>query len=227
MANTHEPEVVKEITIDNSNVNDVNYTASGGGVEYLAVVVGSANGYPTVYKYKTSVAGNWSYKTDYLNDQIIFQCKRSIEVIEVLQGGGYGAYVVAYPQVDWDITINTQDIDYGEGTATAQVEVTGVQAIQKVTATLVGDVYEHSFIETSAQATDLCKAILLEHGVIFEASCTVPLHKAANLNLGNKTTINSKSRKVEGILKDISYSLDIDNGSGEVSILVKGTGTGV
>ena len=227
MANTSEPEIVREITIDNSNVNGVNFTASGGGVEYLAVLVGVYAGYPTVYKYKTSVAGNWSYTTDYLNDQIIFQCKRSIEIIEVQQGGGYGVYVVAYPQVDWDITINTQEIDYGEGAATAQVEVTGVQTIQKITATLVGDVYEHSFLETSAQATDLCKAILLEHGVIFEASCVLPLHKAANLSLGDKTTINSKSRKVEGVLKEISYSLDIDNGSGEASILVKGTGTGV
>lgn len=227
MANTCKPEIVREITIDNSNVNDVNFTASGGGVEYLAVFVGAYAGYPSVGKYKTSIAGNWSYTVDRLNDRITFQCKRSIEIIEVQQGGGYGVYAVAYPQVDWDITINTQEIDYGEGTATAQVEVTGTQTIQKVTATLVGDVYEHSFLETSAQATDLCKAILLEHGVIFEASCVLPLHKAANLSLGDKTTINSKSRKVEGVLKEISYSLDIDNGSGEASILVKGTGTGV
>lgn len=220
-ANTYAPEVVREITIKNKNVNDINFTASGGGVEYIVVNTGFA------YISMTSVAGAWSYTVDHVNDQIIFQCKRSIQILEVVYSSGGGFFLVFYPRVDWNITINTQEIDYGEGVATAQVEVTGTQTIQKVTATLVGDVYEHSFLETETQATALCKAILLEHGVIFEASCTTPLHKAANLNLGDKTTINSKSRKVDGILKDISYSLDIDNGSGEVSILVKGTGTGV
>ncbi len=227
------------ITIPMENVN-----------EYTFIPGGSPSSYPAIYYnynydggtfvihqqdvfYKNSVIGEWRTEEDRINNVVNFILSNK-PVIDEIYGtytsypeGYVGAFVVYFRRVDWQISISTTKLNYGEGVATSQVEVSGTQAVQKIDIKLEGDVYEQAFLETQTQAEDLCKAILHERKFIYNASATIPLHKIGDVKLGDKTEILSRGKSVVGNLKNISYNIDTENGSGLVAIDVKGFGTGI
>ena len=134
-----------------------------------------------------------------------------------------GAHTDYYqrPFVTWLLIFKTKKISYGDEITVQQVEVTGTQTIEGFSDILVGDVYEHPYVETTEQATALTNAILTSRGLPHVISFDVPAHEF-NLRVGDKAKIDSKGKIATGILESIDYAIDMDQAEGTVSISVKG-----
>lgn len=231
--------VVKEIKLKLDNTGEYLLEKSGGGVPYRRYTWDYTN-YTTLVHYfeeffMNSTIGRWVEELDTNTNEL----KISIYADPIIVNwepplandystlSPFGAWLAHYPQVDYSFTLSTKSIDYGEGVATTQIQVSGTQAVQKIDIKLEGDVYEQPFIETQTQGEDLCKAILHERKFVYSASASLPLHKAGALKLGNKTEILSRGKSVIGNLKNISYNIDTGSGAGIVGIEVKGLGSGI
>ena len=231
---------IQTIAIPLSNINEFSFVASGTSQIYNShwasynYVFGSFV-YPTLDQYTdTSVIGAWRAERNDITQTMDFVLSRSPILLrrDLVHAPSYpdawvGCFAVFYPQVDWQISISSTSLNYGEGVATSQVEVAGTQAVQKIDVKLEGDVYEQPFIETQVQGEDLCKAILHERKFVYNASGSVPLHKAGNIKIGDKVEISSRGKSVIGNLKNINYNIDVVSGSGIVTVDVKGFGTGI
>lgn len=126
------------------------------------------------------------------------------------------------PFATWTLIFNTKKLSYGDEITTQQVEVTGTQTIEGIATVLAGDVFEHAYIETTAQATALVDAVLVNRGVPYKSSCEVPLHAFGNLRIGDKVRIQSRGKVLTGLLETIDYNIDVDNAEATVSISTKG-----
>lgn len=227
------------VSIPIGEIGEYSFTPGGSQVSYHAIYTRYEYDGGTFVKWyqqvsdKNSVTGTWRVETDLENKVINFILSSTpvideVELDYVQYPDNYiGVFAIYYRRIDWQISISTKSVDYGEGVATTQVQVSGTQAVQKIDIKLEGDVYEQPFIETQTQGEDLCKAILHEKKFIYSASASLPLHKAGALKLGNKTEILSRGKSVIGNLKNIAYNIDTESGAGIVGIEIKGLGSGI
>ena len=227
------------VSIPLSDVGEYSFSAGGSPASYHAIYTRYEYDGGTFVKWyqqvtdKNSVVGEWRVEVDKENNLINFILSSTPVIDRVTldhvqyQNGYIGVFAIYYRRIDWQISISTKNISYGEGVATSQVEVAGTQAVQKIDVKLEGDVYEQPFIETQTQGEDLCKAILHERKFVYNASANIPLHKVGNIKLGNKTEISSRGKSVVGNLKNINYNIDVGNGRGIVTVDVKGFGAGI
>ena len=166
-----------------------------------------------------------SYTIDNATRTITYKVERPIYYASVSysSGGYWGTYFLSFtPAGEWTLTFKTKDLSYGDEVTTQQVEGTGTQTIPGVDEALVGDVYEHPYIETEEQADALCTAILTSRKLAYGITCQFPLNKFGEWKIGDKIKIQSKSKEFTGLLKTIGYAIDTDSGEGTVSIIARG-----
>ncbi|WKZ15426.1 MAG: hypothetical protein QY317_16140 [Candidatus Jettenia caeni] len=217
-------ETAANVSVSLQSLFDYNYTLNGGGNAYEF----SISQYFTING--VSIKGDADIEEDLEANRLEITVTRQLKILElrvdIYTWSWYG-YLLYYPQVNFSLAVNAKELEYGDGTATPLVEVTGTRGIEGVSQELVGDVYEHPYLETSDQAKALCKAILLSRGLKTDASFTIPLHKAPGLTIGKRVTVSSRGITLNGLARSLAYTLDTNNGSGTVDIAIKGTGTSI
>lgn len=201
--------VIVEVRIRKANIFSLSHTAGGTTIPVFT---------PNIVDIQDS---DWVQTID--GEDVLYSLVMN-PLIEFITAQAY----ISYPGANWELTVNGTRIEYGEGTIEETVEVTGTRDVTGITGPLVGDVYENPYIETAAHAGNIVNAMLTEFGNIYEASCQVPIHKGAAMNIGDKINIQESSSTIfKGLIKELNYNLNTDTANSPVGIRASGVGIGI
>lgn len=170
---------------------------------------------------ETITGASWSSFID--GEDFVIQLLHDVVVI-----GGGGVQLYAYPAVEYSLTVSGSKINYGDGTIEDIQQVTAQRPIAGITDTLKGDVYENPYIETDQHCANICDAILLEHGSPYTTQFEVPLFEGKQFNIGDRIDIERDSNiRFSGIVKTLTYSINLRNGENSILVVAKGVGFGI
>ncbi len=156
-------------------------------------------------------------------EDFVIQLKHKVEVVGLLNVRMY-----THPAIEYTLTVNGSKINYGDGTIEDVKIVTAQRPIGSISETLKGDVYENPYIETAQHCANICDAILLEHGNPYTARFEIPVFEGKNLNIGDFLNIeNDSSVKFSGLIKTLSYSINLRSGQNSIFVVAKGVGFGI
>ena len=205
------PTVLVEHRIRKTGLNSISFSASG---RFHAVFFSDS--------FEESINGaSWNSFID--GDDIVIQLKH---VIVVLKSGNSTMWT--FPAVEYQLTVNGSKINYGDGTIEDIKIVTTQRPITGISQTLKGDVYENAYIETNQHCANINNAILLEHGNPYTAQFELPVFEGKDMNIGDRVNIERDlSVRFAGIIKILSYSINLLNGENSIFITAKGVGLGI
>ncbi len=182
--------------------------------------------------------GDWSWRTE--GDDFVFELKHRV-VTAGGAGGSSGPFgagganflgssstLIAFPAIDYTLTVNGTRIKYGEGITEDLKIVKGTRPVTGLSETLKGDVYENPFIETARHAGNIANAILNEAGNVYSAKFEIPIFKGKDANIGDNLKINRDGEAIfTGIIKTLGYSINTANGENVLVVNSKGVGIGI
>jgi hypothetical protein len=205
------PAVLAEHRISKAGLNSISFSASGKF--FLNFNFDS---------FEESITGaSWNSFTD--GDDFVIQLKHNVVVVGILNHQMY-----AYPAIEYSLTVNGSKINYGDGTIEDVKIVTAQRPIGGITETLKGDVYENPYIETDQHCANICDAILLEHGNPYTANFEIPVFEGKSLNIGDRINIErDSSTRFIGLIKTLSYSINLATGQNGIRVVAKGVGVGI
>lgn len=174
------------------------------------------------WTFEEAITGSsWNSFTD--GDDFVVQLKHKVEVV-----GGGGTLLYAYPAVEYTLTVNGSKINYSGGSPEDVRVVTAQRPIGGITDTLKGDVYENPYIETDTHCVNICNAVLLEHGNPYTAQFEIPLYQGKTAQIGNRVDIKRDGFVIfSGIMKRLSYTVNLENGENRILVNAKGIGKGI
>jgi hypothetical protein len=215
---TQRPLVEKRI--NRKNINSLSFESSGRF--YLNAGVNPFS--------EQITANSWNYFVD--GDDFVIQLKHApVAVGGLLSTGaivGSSTTTIAFPAIDYSLTVKGTRINYGGGSIEDVKVVTAQRPITGIVATLAGDVYESAYAETEAHLVNICNAILLESGNPYTISFEIPLFEGKEANIGDKIEIKRNSNIIfVGIIKLLQYSIDTNTGINTLFITCKGIGRGI
>lgn len=206
------PTVLVEHRVPKSGLNSISFSASG---RFHAALI------PFEYFEEPITGSSWNSFID--GDDFVIQLKHTIVV---LNGGGIRMWT--FPAVEYSLTVNGSKINYGDGTIEDVQIVTAQRPIVGITETLKGDVYENPYIETAQHCANICDAILLEHGNPYTASFQIPVFVGKSLNIGDRLNIKKQGlERFYGLIKTLSYSINLATGQNAIHVGAKGVGIGI
>jgi hypothetical protein len=206
------PTVLVEHRVSKAGLNSISFSASG---RFHAALI------PFEYFEEPITGASWNSFTD--GDDFVIQLKHTIVVL-----GGGGIRLWTFPAVEYSLTVNGSKINYGDGTIEDVQIVTAQRPIVGISETLKGDVYENPYIETDQHCANICDAILLEHGNPYTASFQIPVFEGRSLNIGDRLNIEKQGlERFYGIIKTLSYSINLVTGQNAIRVGAKGVGIGI
>jgi hypothetical protein len=206
------PTVLAEHRINKAGLNSISFSSSG---TFSAALI------PFETFEETITGASWNSFTD--GDDFVIQLKHTIVTL-----GGGGVQMWAFPAFDYTLTVSGSKINYGDGTIEDVQIVTAQRPIAGITETLKGDVYENAYIETDQHCANICDAILLEHGNPYTAQFDIPVFEGKSLNIGDRVTIQKNSNdRFYGLIKTLSYSINLATGQNAIRVGAKGVGIGI
>ncbi len=203
--------VLAEHRINKRNLNSISFSSSGRF---------HAFGVNDTYE-KTITGASWNSFID--GDYFVVQLKHIMIVL-----GHLNVRMYVYPAVEYELTVLGSKINYGDGTIEDVKIVTAQRPIGGITQTLKGDVYENPYIETDQHCANICDAILLEHGNPYTTQFELPVYVGRSLNIGDRLDIERDSEtRFSGIVKRLSYSINLQTGKNLILVVAKGVGFGI
>ncbi len=162
--------------------------------------------------------------TSFIDDEdFVIQLKHKIEIVGILNHAMW-----AHPAIEYVLTVNGSKINYGTGAIEDVKIVTAQRPIGGVTQTLKGDVYENPYIETAQHCANICDAILLEQGNPYTIRFEIPVFVGKNMNIGDFLNIENDSVvRFSGLIKTLSYSINLQSGQNSIFVVAKGVGFGI
>lgn len=178
----------------------------------------------------TSAITSGDWVTDIADDgDLEIKLKKVAEWIEypyITNNTNKRIHKIFYPAAEFDLTVSIKEIDYGEPTNSELISVDAEQTIDGISVTLEGDVIQHPYAKKQEHLEAFVDSIMFSHGHKYTSSYQIPLHKATNLKLGQKTVINTiGSKSITGVLTKINYRIDLSTGSGIATLTLYGDGT--
>lgn len=206
------PTVLVEHRIRKAGLNSISFSATG---RFHAALI------PFEYFEEPITGASWNSFTD--GEDFVIQLKHTIVTL-----GGGGVQLWAFPAVEYTLTVSGSKINYGDGTIEDIKQVTAQRPIAGIAETLKGDVYENAYIETDQHCANICDAILLEHGNPYTTQFEIPLFEGREMNIGDRIDIERDSnRTFGGIIKTLTYSIDLRSGRNSILVAAKGVGFGI
>jgi hypothetical protein len=203
--------VLAEHRIRKQGLNSISFTSSG---RFFAFGINDSFIEPIT-------GASWNLFTD--GDDFVIQLKHRVVVL-----GRLNVRLYTYPAIEYTLTVNGSKINYGAGTIEDVKIVTAQRPIGGVSETLKGDVYENPYIETAQHCANICDAILLEHGNPYSTRFEIPVFVGKDLNIGDFLNIERDSAiRFSGLIKTLSYSINLQNGENSIFVTAKGVGFGI
>lgn len=176
---------------------------------------------PTFTSLGSITAGDWVETPD--GDEMVY----TLSIDPVLSEEGDDTIQIIYPGAQWTLQIDAKQIAYGEGTLDEIVSISHQRTIDGVAETLAGDVYEHPYLETQAQAENLADAILFEAGNFYQATFETPIHKGTTLNVGTSIQIYQDNiKQFIGVINNLGYNINYQ-GASHIRVSAKGIGKSI
>jgi len=224
---------INPLSIQGGTVGGIDYTTPAVLVEHRISKQGlnsislSSSGTFTLFvlpfeTFTEAITGSsWEYFTD--GDDFVIQLKHKVESV-----GGGGVSLIAFPAIEYSLTVNGAKIQYGGGSPEDVRVVTSQRPISGITETLKGDVYENPYIETDQHCTNINNAVLLEHGNPYTAQFEIPVFTGKTAQIGSRVDIQRNSSTIfSGIIKRLNYSMDLKNGINKITVGARGIGKGI
>ncbi|MCP4989383.1 MAG: LamG domain-containing protein [Colwellia sp.] len=204
--------VVAEHRISKVGLNSIGFSSTGSFSTALI---------PFDTYSKTITGADWNFFTD--GDDYVIQLKHNIIKLE---GGGIEYWTI--PSFEYTLTVTGSTIDYGEGTIEDIKSVTAQRPISGISETLAGDVYENAYAESEEHCSNINDAILLEHGNPYTCQFEVPVFEGKTFNIGDRINIErDSSTRFAGIIKKLSYTINLTDGQNAIAVNAKGVGFGI
>jgi hypothetical protein len=174
------------------------------------------------WTFEEAISGaSWNSFTD--GNDFVIQLQHDVVTI-----GGGGLMMYAYPAVEYSLTVLGSKINYGDGAIEDVKIVTAQRPIAGVAETLKGDVYENPYIETDQHCANICDAILLEHGNPYTTQFEIPVYEGKHMNIGDRINIERDSNvRFSGLIKRLTYSINLQTGANSILVGAKGVGFGI
>jgi len=206
------PYVVQEHRINKQGLNSISFASTGTFEAHI---------YPDTHFEEEITGASWSSFTD--GDDLVIQLKHNIIT---LQGAGVQLWTI--PAFTYTLTVTGSKINYGDGTIEDIKSVTAQRPIAGITETLAGDVYENPYAESAQHCANINDAILLEHGNTYTCQFEIPLFEGRALNIGDRINIEKDSLiRFVGIIKKLSYTINLTDGQNAIVVSAKGVGQGI
>lgn len=203
--------ILAEHRINKRNLNSISFSSSG---RFHAFFQNDS--------FEEAITGaSWDFFVD--GDDFVIQLKHKLVVL------GFGnSRMYAYPAVEYELTVLGSKINYGDGTIEDVKIVTAQRPIGGISETLKGDVYENPYIETDQHCANICDAILLEHGNPYTAQFQIPVFEGKHFNIGDRLNIERDSVvRFSGLIKTLTYSINLATGENSIFVVAKGVGFGI
>jgi hypothetical protein len=213
-------QVLVEKRIRKQNIASLSFSSSGS----FTLTFGGVNDF-----FEAITDASWSFFID--GEDIVIQLKHAI----VTAGGNSGtgiqtssSVMVAFPAVEYSLTVSGTKINYGGGAIEDVKIVTAQRPVTGISETLKGDVYENAYIETNQHCANICDAILLEEGNPYTCQFEIPVYVGKDMNIGDRIDIMKDVNVLfSGLIKTLNYTVNLTNGENSIFAVAKGVGFGI